>query len=377
MFGIKFIKFQPNVHVLKYQKGEIVHEGLGLSFFYYTPTTSLVAVPISSLESPFIFAESTKDFQAITIQGQVTFRIVDVKKTSVLLNYTLNNSGKAYISDDPEKLSQRIIDIVHVLIKKEVSTLPLKLALTSTEELTLKINNAVVTQREIVLLGIEVLGVAILAILPTKETARALEAETREQILKEADDAIYIRRNAAIEQERIIKENELNTEIAVERKRRQIRETQMEAEQAVQEKRHELEADQMSFNIKLEDQRQALVRLAVDNAKAEAEAKAYAVGKLMDAFRDVNPGILQSLASVGMAPETLIALAFQGLAEKADKIGELNISPDLLRELLKKPSANVTVSPSPGSAGVSPAGMAAKMAAFPGKAGGSEHLPAS
>ena len=56
----------------------------------------------------------------------------------------------------------------------------------------------------------------------------------------------------------------------------------------------------------------------------------------MDAFQNVNPGILQSLASVGMSPDTLIALAFQGLAEKADKIGELNISPDLLRELLKK-----------------------------------------
>ena len=336
MFGIKFIKFQPNMYVLKYQKGQIVHEGLGLSFFYYTPTTSLVAIPVSSLESPFIFEETTKDFQAITLQGHVTFRIIDVKKTSALLNYTLNSSGKGYLSDDPDKLSQRIIDIVHVLIKKEVSSLVLKQALTSTEELTLKINNAIGTQKEIVLLGIEVLGVAILAILPTKETSRALEAEAREQILKEADDAIYIRRNSAVEQERIIKENELNTEIAVERKKRQIRETQMEAEQAVQEKRHALEADQMSFNITLEGQKQELVHLAVENAKAESDAKAYAVAKLMDAFQNVNPGILQSLASVGMSPDTLIALAFQGLAEKADKIGELNISPDLLRELLKK-----------------------------------------
>ena len=35
-----------------------------------------------------------------------------------------------------------------------------------------------------------------------------------------------------------------------------------------------------------------------------------------------------------MKPEQLIALAFQELAGKADKIGQLNISPDLLRELL-------------------------------------------
>ena len=339
MLGIKFMKFQPNIYVLKYQGGKIIKEGLGLSFFYSTPTTSLVAIPISSLEAPFIFEEITKDFQTITIQGHVTFRITDVKKISELLNYTLNHSGKGYASDDPEKLPQRLIDIVHVLIKREVGSLNLKQALTSTEELTQKINAAIKTQREVVLLGIEILGIAILAILPTKETARALEAEAREQILKEADDAIYARRNAAVEQERMIKENELNTEIAVERKKRQIRETQMEAEQAVQEKRHQLEADQMSFSVTLEAQKQEFVRLAVENSKAEAEAKAYAISKMMEAFQNVNPATLQSLASVGMAPETLIALAFQELAEKADKIGELNISPDLLRELLKQPKS--------------------------------------
>ena len=35
-------------------------------------------------------------------------------------------------------------------------------------------------------------------------------------MLKAADEAIYSRRNAAVEQERAIKENELKTEIAVE-----------------------------------------------------------------------------------------------------------------------------------------------------------------
>ena len=59
-----------------------------------------------------------------------------------------------------------------------------------------------------------VTNINILSILPNKETARALEAETRENILREADDAVYKRRNAAVEQERKIKENELNTQIA-------------------------------------------------------------------------------------------------------------------------------------------------------------------
>ena len=39
-----------------------------------------------------------------------------------------------------------------------------------------------------------------------------------------------------------------------------------------------------------------------------------------------------------MKPEQLIASAFHEMAEQADKIGQLNISPDLLQELLSKRS---------------------------------------
>jgi len=160
------------------------------------------------------------------------------------------------------------------------------------------------------------------------------EAETREQMFREADEAIYARRNSAVEQERAIKENELNTEIAIETKKRQIRETQMDAERAVQEKEGLLKKEALESNIGLEDRRKSLVALAADNSKAEADARAYGVSSTMKALGSADAKILQALASTGMRPEQLIAFAFQELASKADKIGQLNISPDLLRELL-------------------------------------------
>lgn len=50
----------------------------------------------------------------------------------------------------------------------------------------------------------------------------------------------------------------------------------------------------------------------------------------------INPEIIKALSSIGMAPEKLIANAFTGLAENAGKIGELNISSELLQQLMKK-----------------------------------------
>jgi hypothetical protein len=71
-------------------------------------------------------------------------------------------------------------------------------------------------------------------------------------------------------------------------------------------------------------------------AKAEADAKAYELSAVMKALEGIDPNVIQSLASIGMQPNKLIAIAFQELAEKAGQIGQLNISPDLLQELMKE-----------------------------------------
>ena len=334
MIGFRFIKVQPTTYLLQYRGGHVVREGLGLSFFYYAPTTSLVAVPVASTDVPFIFQETTGDFQNVTIQGQVTYRVGEPKRLAGLLNYTLATNGQTYASEDPEKLPERVIHVINVLARAELQKLPLREAIRASDELVKAVKAGLVTSEEITSLGLEVLGLSILAIKPTPETARALEAETREKLFREADEAVYARRNSAVEQERTIRENELNTEIAVENKKRQIRETQMEAERAVQEKKHIQQKEALEANIGLENRRKNLVALAADNAKAEADARAYGVSTTMKALGSGDAKILQTLATSGMKPEQLIAFAFQELAGNAEKIGQLNISPDLLRELL-------------------------------------------
>jgi regulator of protease activity HflC (stomatin/prohibitin superfamily) len=337
MFSIKFIKFQPTTYVLQYKNGSVKREGAGLAFFYYAPTTSMVAVPMGSEDVPFIFEENSSDFQLITVQGQLTYRITDPAKIGGLLNFSINPVTQQYISDDPKKLSQRIINAVKVLTRKGLQDLPLRDALKATDTLATLVTDAVKGNSELQALGIEILGLSFLAIKPTPETSRALEAQAREQILKEADEAVYARRNSAVEQERRIKENELNTEIAVESKRRQIRETQMEAERSIQQKQHELQQAEMDAKIALEAKNTELVTLAMENAKQEADVKAHGVSVLMQAYSGIDPKILQALAMGGMQPSQMMAMAFQDIAGNADKIGQLNITPDLLREIINQP----------------------------------------
>ena len=339
MFGICFIKVQPTVYLLQYQKGRLVREGTGLAFFYYAPTTSLVAIPTGSNEVPFIFEETTVDFQKVTIQGQITYRVADPKKLAALMDFTLDARRQGYVSDDPDKLPQRLINIVNVQARAQIQKLPLRQAVRESDALVELLRPRLSASPEIAALGLEIIGFSVLAIKPTPETSRALEAETREQLLKEADEAIFRRRNAAVENERAIKESELNTENAVELKTRQIRETKMDADRAVQEKQRLLREAEMAASVALEQKKKELVDLTALNTRSEADARAYGIEATMKALGSADARTLQALANAGMNPEQLIAVAFQEIAGRADKIGQLNITPDLLRELMGQKSA--------------------------------------
>ncbi|CAI6057466.1 hypothetical protein PAECIP112173_01648 [Paenibacillus sp. JJ-100] len=334
MFGFQFVKFQPSEYVMKVKNGRVQREGVGLSFYYYEPTTSVVVLPVSSVDVPFMFEEITSDYQTVTVQGQLSYRIMDYRKITQSLNYTYNLRKNQYMSDDPGKLDQRVITIAKVLTKKYLEQLPLREAIQSSERLASSMKREVAQHEELEKLGIELMNLSILAILPNKETMRALEAQAREEILRQADEALYVRRNASIEQERRVKENELNTEIAVEAKKQQIRETQLQAERSVRQKQNEMEQEQLQFNTAMEERKQQLIELTIANQNAEADAKAYEIAAVMNSLQHVQPNVLQAMANMGMNSDKLIALAFQELAENAGKIGQLNISPDLLQGLM-------------------------------------------
>ena len=340
MLGIRFIKVEPTDFILQYRHGEVVREGVGLAFFYYAPTSSLVRIPIGSVDVPFIFEETTADFQKVTVQGQLTYRVDNPRALSQLMNYTLQPSGRDYSSEDPQKLAQRLVNHAQVATSAAIKAMPLREALARVDMLAETVRAGLVEAGSIRALGIDILGLSILAIKPTPETSRALEAETREQILLSADEAIYQRRNAAVEQERAIKENELNTEVAVENKKRQIREAQMDAEKSVQQKKRELREAEMATRIALEEKNRELLGIATANTREEADAKAYGISAMIDALAKADPKILQVLASTHMDASQMIAMSFRELAENAGKIGELNISPELLRELLPRSADN-------------------------------------
>ncbi|MEZ4859344.1 MAG: SPFH domain-containing protein [Flavobacteriaceae bacterium] len=338
MFGIKHIKFDSMTYVLHFKNGNIKREGRGLSFFYFAPNSSIAAIPMGSNDLPFIFNESTNDYQTVNIQGQISYKISNPKTLADVLDFTVNDNGQ-YKKNDIEKLNQRIINEAQTATSSFIHEIKLKDAIRSAKSIEERILEGLKSSQAIAMLGIDILGANILGIQATPEMARALETETREKLQQEADQAIYERRNFAVEQERKIKETELNTEIAVEEKQKQIAEKKMESEVQKADNDRKLREMKLAADIAVENQRKQFIEQKTANDKKEAEAQGYVIETTLKPYKDIDWKTLTALNN-NPDPKFNISLAFRELAENADKIGNLNISPELLDTLLNDKREN-------------------------------------
>jgi hypothetical protein len=186
MLSVRFMKAPPTTYVLHFQNGRVRREGAGLSFFYWAPGSTIVAVPIGSADAPFAFQEATADFQSVAIQGQVTYRVGDPRRLAALLDLSLAPNG-GYRTDDYQKLAERLVHATQTLMRAETQRVPLAAALTDASGLGERVLARLRTDEAVVALGVEVLGLAVLAVRPTPESAKALEAEAREALQRRSD----------------------------------------------------------------------------------------------------------------------------------------------------------------------------------------------
>jgi len=298
MFGMGYFKGQPTDYILRYTSGSVHAEGMGLAFYYWRFNTQVVAVPTTGMDANFVFNEITNNFQEVSLQGQLTYRIREPKKAAELLNFRIDPVKYTYATEDLKALAQKIINIVRIETRSEVERRALADVLRDSRVIAKEVEQRV---REAALLnpfGVELLGVFFLSARPTPEVAKALEAEYREALLRRADEAIYARRGAAVDEERKIKEKELES------------------------------------NKALEEQRQTLIDLQGANALKEAEHHGVALEK--EAQYRARSSELELAVLRSVEPRSLLAIALRELGQNAGKVGNLTITSEMLASLLNQ-----------------------------------------
>ena len=367
--AIRFQKFEPGNYIMLLRNGKVVKEGQGLAVWINSRRTGVIQIPATACDEPFSFDELiTADYQSVCVQGQITYRIRDFHRAAQMADFSCGKKGRDNIRAAMEVFGRRLTDIVKVTLMKEVSRKGIREILKNAEELAAAALAGLTDSRGAEDLGTEILSVNVLRAAAAPETRKALEAAAREQILKEQDDAVYKRRNAAIEQERMIRENELNTEICVVEKKKErtdreqeikrrlmISELEMEKERAAREQeisdrqlegelarrkkesagQLEIREHELAEQIRLEQKNKEFVLLETENENIRAMQRADAAKAMIKAYENVNVALIEACALAQMDPAALMAKAFLQMGENASRIGSLNLTPELLEAVTK------------------------------------------
>ena len=218
------------------------------------------------------------------------------ERAAELLNFTMDPINHQYVSNDPERLAQRITNVIQMETRTELERRSLEEVLSQYQTIAASVQARIKDSSLLEPLGAELLSVYFVAAKATPEVAKALEADYRETLLRKADMAIYARRAAAVEEERKIKENELNTEIT------------------------------------LEEQRKKLIDLQGKNALQEAESRGKALEE--EARYKARARQLELALFEAVDPRKILALAMTDLGQNAGRIGNLTITSEILAAIL-------------------------------------------
>ncbi|MFF1422955.1 SPFH domain-containing protein [Streptomyces sp. NPDC058280] len=319
--GRRHLRSAPTAHIRHHRRGLLVHDGPGLSFWFRALTAALSEIPVDDRELAMAFHARTSDFQDVTVQATVTYRISEPATAAARLDFSIDPDTGVWRGAPLEQISTLLTETAqqHALDVLARTSLSETLAdgVASVRE---RISGGLAAEPRLPATGIEVVAARVVAIRPEPEVERALRTPTREQIQQEADRATYERRAVAVERERAIAENELASKIELARREERL------VEQQGANARREAEESAAADAIRAEAEALRTVRLAKAQAEAAretGEARAGAQSAWLRVHGDADAA-------------TLHALAATRLAENLPRIDSVTLSPDVLTGLLAK-----------------------------------------
>jgi regulator of protease activity HflC (stomatin/prohibitin superfamily) len=306
----RHLRAEPTSHVLGYKRGALTRDGSGLAFWFRAINTAIAEVPIDDRELPFLFHVRSADFQALNVQGVITFRVVDPQRVARRIDFAIDLRTGRWTQTPLEQLAGLVNQLAQQFVIDELVRRDLRVILADgVAPIRAHIAAGLASEPALADLGIELVAVRVAAVAPTSEMEKALQQPTREAIQQDADEATFRRRALAVEKERAIAENELGNRIELARREEEL----VERESA----NRMVEAQAADERAALAAARQASTIAEVQGAQLRIDAERAKIDAAMPA-------------------EVLFALALRELADNLGQIEHLTITPDMLTPVLQR-----------------------------------------
>lgn len=318
---LRHLRAEPTMHVLHYRGGRLVRDAPGRSFWFRPMNTAVAEVPLDDRELPFLFHVRSADFQEVTVQGAITFRVADPGLLARRVDFTIDLGSGRWTKAPLEQVAGLLTQLAQQLVIDELARRDLRAILAAgVTPIRERIAAGLAGEPALSELGLDVVAVRVASVAPTAEVEKALRQPTREAIQQEADEASFARRAAAVDKERAIGENELGNRIELARREEEL--VGQEGQNAQRRERERAAAERIAAQAadereRLEAQRRADAIDVVETAKLRAERERAEIQAAVPA-------------------EVLLALALRELAGQIGNVEHLAVTPDLLTPLLAR-----------------------------------------
>lgn len=318
---LRHLRANPTTHVRHLRKGRVVHDGPGQTFWFRPLTAALSEIPIDDREQPLLFHGRTLDFQDVTVQATVTYRVTDPALAATRIDFGIDPDRGVWRATPLEQLGGLLTELAQQHALDLLARMSLTQALSAG---MIAVRDPMATglagDPRLADTGIAVVDVRVVAVRAEPDVERALQTPAREQVQQEADKATYERRALAVERERAIAENELQNQIELARREEHLVEQRGQNER----KRATEQAAAGRIDAQAQAERQTVLAEAqAEAARAVGTAEADAEAARLAAYRDLEAA-------------TILGLAVKELAGNLPRIGTLTLTPDLLTPILAR-----------------------------------------
>lgn len=311
----RHLRSDPSHHVLHFRRGRLVRSGRGVAYWFMPLSASVAEVPCDDRDATFVFHARTADFQDVTTQGVITFRVAEAETLAARVDFSIDLARGTWKHAPLERLEGLLSQLAQQFAWDYVAHTPVREVLAEgIDHVCARIREGFAGHAPLREMGLEIVAVRVTGVSPTSELEKALQTPTRESIQQRADEATFQRRALAVEKERAIQENELQTRIELSKREEVLIAQQGSNGRRLARERAEAEAitaDAAAARERVESGAHADAIRTVEAAKVEAER-----GRI-DVYRDLPSHVL-------------LGLAARRFAGKLQRIEHLNVGSDTL-----------------------------------------------
>lgn len=317
----RHLRGSATTHISHLRNGRLVREGVGLSFWFRPLSAALSEVPVDDRELPLLFHARTTDFQDVTVQATVTYRFARPEVVRERIDFSIDPATGQWRATPLQQVAGLLTETAQQYALDTIATLPLQEVLVrGLTQVRQTIGSGLAGDERLAETGISVVTVRVVAIRPEPELEKALQTPTREEVQQAADRATYERRALAVERERAIGENELQTQIELAK-----REEQLVAQRGANSRREaEERAQATAISTEAEAQRrQRLAEAEAEATRVQGVAAGEAERARVAAYAEINEAVM-------------MGLALKELAASLPQVESLVLTPELLSPLLAR-----------------------------------------